>query len=69
MQLYSIPITNNEPTQLTNTMVNIDDYKLSPDNTQIALTLTVFPEYKTNLDYTKRKLDKIEVCFVLWEYC
>ncbi|HQW59743.1 MAG TPA: S9 family peptidase, partial [Thermomonas sp.] len=60
MQLYSMPIAGGEPKRLTDTVVDVDGYKLSPDGTQVALALAVFPECKADLDCTKKKLDEVE---------
>ncbi len=60
MQLYSIPVAGGEPTRLTDTVVDVDGYKLSPDGTRVALALAVFPECKADLDCTKGKLDEVE---------
>ena len=60
MQLYSMPIAGGEPKRLTDTVVDVDGYKLSPDGTQVALALAVFPECRADLDCTKKKLDEVE---------
>ena len=60
MQLYSMPIGGGEPTRLTDTVLDVDGYKLSPDGTSVALALAVFPDCKADLDCTKKKLDEVE---------
>ena len=58
MQLYSMPLAGGEPTRLTDFVIDVDGYKLSPDGKQVALAFAVFPECKADLDCTKRKFDE-----------
>ena len=58
MQLYAMPVAGGEPKRLTDTAVDVDGYKLSPDGRQVALALAVFPGCKADLDCTKKKLDE-----------
>ena len=60
MQLYSMPLAGGEPMRLTDTVIDVDGYKLSPDGTQVALAFAVFPDCKADLDCTKKKLDEVE---------
>ena len=60
MQLYAMPLTGGEPKQLTDFVLDVDGYKLSPDGKQVALAFSVFPECKADLDCTKKKLDEVE---------
>ena len=60
MQLYSMPIAGGEPTRLTDTVLDVDGYKLSPDGSSVALAFAVFPDCKGDLDCTKKKLDEVE---------
>ena len=59
MQLYSIPATGGEPKQVTDTVIDVDGYKISPDGAQVALALAVVPACKADLDCTKKKLDEV----------
>ncbi|QIL20136.1 S9 family peptidase [Thermomonas sp. HDW16] len=60
MQLYSIAASGGEPKQLTDTVLDVDGYKLSPDGSNVALAFAVFPDCKGDLDCTKKKLDDAE---------
>ncbi len=60
MQLYSIPADGGEPTQITDYVLDVDAYKLSPDGAQAALAFAVFPDCKGDLACTKKKLDEAE---------
>ncbi len=60
MQLYAMPITGGEPKRLTDFVLDVDGYKLSPDGTNVALAFAVFPDCKGDLDCTKKKLDEAE---------
>ncbi|WP_271679284.1 alpha/beta hydrolase family protein [Thermomonas mangrovi] len=58
MQLYAMPVAGGEPRRLTDTAVDVDGYKLSPDGRQVALALAVFPDCKADLGCTRKKLDE-----------
>ena len=60
MQLYVMPVTGGEPKRLTDTVIDVDGYKLSPDGTQVALAFAVFPDCKGDLDCTRKKLDEAD---------
>ena len=59
MQLYSIALEGGEAQQLTDFVLDVDGYKLSPDGKQVALAFAVFPECKADLNCTKKKLDDV----------
>ncbi|RZA15024.1 MAG: S9 family peptidase, partial [Lysobacteraceae bacterium] len=60
MQLYAMPVAGGEPKRLTDTVIDVDGYKLSPDGSQVALAFAVFPDCKADLDCTKKKLDDVD---------
>ncbi len=60
MQLYAMPIGGGEPKRLTDTAIDVDGYKLSPDGGSVALALAVFPDCKADLGCTRKKLDEVE---------
>ena len=60
MQLYAMPLAGGEPKRLTDTVIDVDGYKLSPDGSQVALAFAVFPDCKADLDCTKKRLDEVE---------
>ena len=60
MQLYAMPLAGGEPQRLTDTAVDVDGYKLSPDGSRVALALAVFPACKADLACTKKQLDEVE---------
>ncbi|MDO5506045.1 MAG: S9 family peptidase [Pseudoxanthomonas suwonensis] len=51
-QLYSVPLSGGAPKQLTAMPVGVDGYVLSPDNRQVALAMSVFPQCKADLACT-----------------
>ncbi len=57
MQLYAVPIAGGEPKRLTDLPIDVDGYKLSPDGTHVAFALSVFPDCKSDLACTRKKLD------------
>ncbi|MES2858787.1 MAG: S9 family peptidase [Pseudomonadota bacterium] len=59
MQLYAMPQAGGEPKRLTDLPLDVDGYKLSPDGSQVALALAVFPECKADLACTKARLDEV----------
>ncbi|MFN7136558.1 MAG: prolyl oligopeptidase family serine peptidase [Thermomonas sp.] len=58
MQLYALPLAGGEPRRLTDFPLDVEAYQLSPDGTQVALALAVFPDCQADLACTKRKLDE-----------
>ena len=60
MQLYAMPVGGGEPKRLTDTAIDVDGYKLSPDGGSVALALAVFPDCKADLGCTRKKLDEVE---------
>jgi len=60
MQLYAMSVAGGAPKQLTDFVLDVDGYKLSPDGKQVALAFSVFPECKGDLDCTRKKLDEVE---------
>ncbi|RZA22233.1 MAG: S9 family peptidase [Lysobacteraceae bacterium] len=60
MQLYTIPVAGGEPKRLTDFVLDVDAYKLSPDGKQVALAFATFADCKADLGCTKKKLDDAE---------
>ncbi len=60
-QLYAMPtFGGGEPRQVTDLVLDVDGYALSPDGSQVALALATFPECKADLACTQQKLDAVE---------
>ena len=57
MQLYSIPLAGGTPVQLTDFALDVDGYKVSPDDKKVAIAAAVFTDCKADLACTKKKLD------------
>ena len=57
MQLYAVPIAGGGPKRLSDFPLDVDGYKVSPDGSQVALGLAVFPDCKSDLGCTKKSLD------------
>lgn len=56
-QVWRLPLNGGESLQVTNLPIDINGYKLSPDNSHIAMTLDVFNECET-LDCNAKMNDK-----------
>ncbi|MBM7073625.1 S9 family peptidase [Shewanella sp. 202IG2-18] len=56
-QLYNLPLTGGEAKQVSDLSLGIDDYKLSNDTDQVAMSIRVFPQCET-LKCSKDKFDK-----------
>lgn len=60
-QLYSMPtFDGGEPRQVTDLVLDVDGYALSPDGGKVALALATFPGCKADLGCTKKRLDAVE---------
>ena len=58
-QVYSMPLAGGAPTQVTSMPLDVDAYKLSPNNRAIALAMATFPDCKNEvLKCTKDRLAK-----------
>ena len=57
MQLYALPTAGGTPKQVTDFVLDVDGYKLSPDGAQVALALATFADCKAELDCTKKQVD------------
>lgn len=58
-QVYAIPLAGGTPKQLTDMAIDVDAYKMSPDNSRVALAMAAFPDCKDDvLACTKARLEK-----------
>lgn len=58
-QVYAIPLAGGTPKQLTDMALDVDAYKMSPDNSRVALAMAAFPDCKDDvLACTKARLEK-----------
>jgi dipeptidyl aminopeptidase/acylaminoacyl peptidase len=56
-QLYSIPAAGGKPSAMTAFPVDVDAYRLSPDGKRVAFSAGVFPDCRSDLSCTRKKLD------------
>ena len=56
-QLYAIPLAGGTPRQLTDFVIDVDGYKLSPDGSRAAFALSTFADCAADLACTKKRLD------------
>jgi dipeptidyl aminopeptidase/acylaminoacyl peptidase len=59
-QLYAMATAGGAPKQVTELPLDVDGYMLSPDGSRVALALATFPDCKSDLGCTKKKLDAVE---------
>ncbi len=57
-QLYAMPAKGGEPRQLTDFVLDVESYQLSPDGTRVAFSTGTFAECAADLACSKRKLDE-----------
>ncbi|RLV59892.1 S9 family peptidase [Parashewanella curva] len=58
-QLYNLSLTGGEALQVSNLALDVDDYKLSDNSKQVALSIRVFPKCDT-LACSKEKFEKVK---------
>ena len=56
-QLYAIPMAGGTPRQLTDFVIDVDGYKLSPDASRAAFALSTFADCAADLHCSKKRLD------------
>src|SRR5262245_1619122 len=54
-QFWKLGLDASEPTQVTNSPLDVGSFALSPDGTKLALSMEVFP--RTSVEATKKRLD------------
>ncbi|MDI1252006.1 S9 family peptidase [Thermomonas sp.] len=60
-QLYAMPtFDGGQPKQVTDLVLDVDGYTLSPDGSHVALALATFDDCKADLNCTKKRLDAVE---------
>ena len=57
-QLYAMPAKGGEPRQLTDFVLDVESYQLSPDGTRVAFSTGTFAECAADLACSMRKLDE-----------
>jgi dipeptidyl aminopeptidase/acylaminoacyl peptidase len=57
-QVYKMRVDGGEPERVTNAPLDVGTFVLSPDGSQLALTMDVFPDCQT-VDCTVKRLDEI----------
>jgi dipeptidyl aminopeptidase/acylaminoacyl peptidase len=56
-QLYAIPVAGGEPAQVTDFVLDIDGYSLSPDGKRIAFAAAAFADCKGDMACSRKQLD------------
>jgi len=56
-QLWSMPVTGGDPTQVTDFPLPVGSYRVSPDGARVALSFAVFPDCE-DLACTRTRLDE-----------
>ena len=57
-QLFAMPAAGGEPRQLTDFVLDVESYQLSPDGRRVAFSTGTFAECAADLACSKRKLDE-----------